>query len=127
MSINHNPLLNHLIKKPQKRVNGVLVKVNKAESRLRRSRGICQSRDYDEFLSWINDLQQRLGLKDQKFANLLGISIRSLYRYKGRTGVLPSKKVWNRLKEIDRVAESYDMGIGYNIRVIKYKINLRGK
>lgn len=121
MTINHNPLINHLIHKPRKRVNGVRVRTNKAESRLKRSRGICQSKEYDDFLNSIDFIQKKLNLNDAKLSNILNISIRSLYRYKGRTGVLPSIKVLDKIKQLEKVA------LGYDIKIIKYKVSIRGK
>jgi hypothetical protein len=122
MAINHNPLINHLIYKPRKKgLDGKRIPTNKAQSRNRRAVGVCQSKEYDDFLIWITGLQEKLNLTDDKFARLLGISVRSLYRYKGRTGVLPSIKVWNILKSLDKVTQLN------GINIIRMRISIRGR
>jgi hypothetical protein len=119
MPINHNPLLNHLISKPRKRQNGRRVLTNKLESRLKRSNGICKSKAYDEFLEWIDSIQKKLDLNDDQFTKVLGITLRSFYRYKSRCGILPSKKVWYRLVQLDETL------IKVNVNITKFKIGIR--
>ena len=74
----------------------------KEESRQKRQR-LANSEEGREFYKWLYGIQGSLKLSDRKFAELIGISIQTLWRLKEQYGNFPSHKTFERLLELERL------------------------
>lgn len=56
-----------------------------------------------ELLSWITEVQAKLKLSDAEFGRLIRVSQRMLQYYRAGTGYLPSKRVFRKLLEAEKL------------------------
>lgn len=71
-------------------------------SRTNRRNQIKSDSSKTEFFLWIDEIQQKLGLTIDDFAQALFLSTQTIYLWKRRSGVYPSQKSFRRLKQLER-------------------------
>ena len=119
MSVNHNPLINHIINKPRLKAGDKKTASTYIENnRIRRSKELCNTKEYDDFINRLRKIQRKFELTNDKFSKVLGITLRTLYRYYGKSGNLPSLKMWRKVNELEKATE-------IDINMISIKIGIK--
>lgn len=122
MSIEHNILINHLVSKKRTRsykdLSSKQIKRLKLKALDIRSKTICQSEDYKKYMGWLFTLQKRANMSDIAFAKTLGLkTTRMLFYWKAKSGYLPSLKVRENAKRLEKSLDT-------EVNVIKNKVKI---
>lgn len=75
-------------------------------ARDRRAKALRDNNELQELFNWMFEIQKALKLKDYEFATRLQISPRMLIHYKKRDGHFPSKRVFRKLLELERLCRN---------------------
>lgn len=90
----------------------------KMAARNQRREQFASDPEIDAYITWIFDIQKRLQLSIESFARRLGVSAQTVKLWKNKSGVLPSKKVYQKLLILEResLIPVTDLKIRYGVR-----------